>query len=467
MKNTQILVVDDQINTLKVISAILHDEGYNVLQSKSGHDALEVFKSRNDVDVCLVDLKMPYMDGLQLFRRMKEYRNPPPFLIMTAYGTIQSAVQALKEGVTDYILKPLDFDAMILSLQRAIQEGQTCDQAALPSDPPSADGERRSFHQIIGSSEKMKDIFTLVKKVAPTDAPVLIYGETGTGKELLAKAIHQESLRKDAKFISLNMPALTESLLEAELFGSVKGAYTGATVDKKGYLDVADGGTLFLDEIGRINFCFQSKLLRFLEDKTFEPVGSTETHHVDVRLIAATNLDLHSEVKEERFMSDLLYRIEVVPVFIPPLRERKGDIHLLVHTFIEKYAYKYTRDVYDITKKALDLLVQYEWPGNIRELENCIARTVILASTTTIEPQDLPPKIQALEKERENEKSQRDIITNLPREGVQIQKMEAELIEKTLHKYRGNKSLSSEALGISRKALYEKIKRHGINTLKE
>ena len=466
MKNAQILIVDDQINTLKVISAILYDEGYQVLQSKSGHEALETFKTRDDVDVCLVDLKMPYMDGLQLFRKMKEHRNPPPFLIMTAYGTIHSAVQALKEGVTDYILKPLDFDEMIRSLERAVQEGQSCEQPVLPGDP-GAHHEHQSFHQIIGNSEKMRDIFTLVKKVAPTDAPILIYGETGTGKELLAKAIHQESLRKDAKFITLNIPALTESLLEAELFGSVKGAYTGATRDKQGYLDVADGGTLFLDEIGRINFCFQSKLLRFLEDKTFEPVGSTETHHVDVRLVAATNLDLHSEVHEERFMSDLLYRIEVIPISIPPLRERKEDIPLLVHTFIEKYAYKYTRNVSDITKEALDLLVQYEWPGNIRELENCIARTIILASAFSIEPQDLPPKIQAPKKEAENEKGQSNIINVLPNEGVQIQELEAELIEKTLLKYRGNKSLASEALGISRKALYEKIKRYGIEAPKE
>lgn len=466
MKNTQILVVDDQINTLKVISAILHDEGYHVLQSKSGHEALQIFKTRDDVDVCLVDLKMPYMDGLQLFRKMKEYRNPPPFLIMTAYGTIQSAVQALKEGVSDYILKPLDFDELIRSLQRAIQERHTCEHL-FPAGGPGPDDEPRSFHQIIGKSEKIKDIFGLIKKVAPTEAPILIYGETGTGKELVARAIHQESLCRDAKFVTLNIPTLAESLLEAELFGSVKGAYTGATMDKKGYLDIADGGTLFLDEIGRINFGFQSKLLRFLEDKTFEPVGSTETRHVDVRLVAATNLDLHSEVKEERFMSDLLYRIEVVPISIPPLRERKEDIPLLVRTFIEKYAYKYTRFVYDITKEALDLLVQYEWPGNIRELENCIARTVILASGSSIEPQDLPPKTLFHEKEGKNEKKQSDVINILPNEGVQIQEMEAELIQKTLLKYRGNKSLAAEALGISRKALYEKIKRHGIDASKE
>lgn len=458
MKKRSVLVVDDRINTLKVLMAILADEGYEVLRASSGRRALKILRDHPDIDAVLADLKMPGMDGVELYRKTKEFREAPPFIIMTAYGTIKSAVDALKEGVTNYLIKPLDFDELTIILDKSIRERENSRELmAFRSNLKK----EISFHSIIGVSQKMKDIFDMVLTVGPTDASVLIKGETGTGKELLARAIHAESRRRDHKITCINSAALTESLLETELFGYVKGAFTGATSDRKGRLETADGGTLFLDEIGQMSLRLQSKMLRFLQEMLFEPVGSTESRAVNVRLLAATNLDLQEEIRANRFLSDLLYRIDVISIRVPPLRERKEDIPPIVNHFIRHYALQYDKNIEGIHPEAMDLLSMYEWPGNVRELKNCLARSVILSKGPTLELRDFPEKIQD-QRTDASPQSKDSIIRNLPENGVKIRDMEVELIRKTLEQCYGNKSMAAQSLGISRKTLYEKMERYQI-----
>jgi transcriptional regulator with PAS, ATPase and Fis domain len=306
----------------------------------------------------------------------------------------------------------------------------------------------------------MKEIFEMVMTVGPTDASILIHGETGTGKELLARAIHAESRRQGENLVCINSAALTESLLEAELFGYVKGAFTGASANRKGRLETADRGTLFLDEIGHMSLRLQSKLLRFVQEMIFEPVGSTDSRSVDVRFLAATNLDLQEEIKAGRFLSDLLYRIEVISIRVPPLRERTEDIPLLVEHFLRQYADRYQKRVTAVSSAAMNVLVHYSWPGNIRELKNCMARAVILSKEATLQPEDFPDK--ALREEPTETKPQGLRSLELPENGIRLRDMEIELVRKTLLKCKGNKSLAAQSLGISRKALYEKMERYGI-----
>jgi len=453
-----ILIVDDRKSTLKVISAILKDEGYHVLQAGSGVEALDLFRRRKGIDAVLSDLKMPGMDGLDLYRQMKKIRTPPPFVIMTAYGTVQSAVQALKEGVANYLIKPLNYDELSIVLDKAVREyAVSMELKALKKEM----GREQAFHGMIGSDPKMTDLFDRVRTVGATDASVLIYGETGTGKELLARALHMESPRRKGEMVCINSAALSESLLEAELFGYVKGAFTGAQADRKGRLEMAHKGTLFLDEIGHMSLGLQTKLLRFLQEMAFEPVGGSTSRSVDVRIITATNLDLQAEIRAGRFLNDLLYRIEVVPLHVPALRERKDDIYLLVDHFMRQFARQYNKPVTSIDPQALQVVSDYHWPGNVRELKNCIARSVILSKSSTITAADLPEKITNASGLAA---PQPDgvLIQRLPVEGVTLSRMECELIRMTLARNKGNKSLTAQSLGISRKTLYEKIERYGI-----
>jgi DNA-binding NtrC family response regulator len=461
MPEKTILIVDDRKSALKVISAILKDEGYHVLQAGSGLEALDVFRRRKAIDAVLSDLKMPEMDGLDLYRQMKKIRTPPPFVIMTAYGTVQSAVQALKEGAANYLIKPLNYDELSIVLDKAVREyALSMELKALKKEM----GQEQAFHGMIGSDPKITELFDRVRTVGATDASVLIYGETGTGKELLARALHLESPRQKAEMVCINSAALSETLLEAELFGYVKGSFTGALTDRKGRLETAHKGTLFLDEIGHMSLGLQAKLLRFLQEMAFEPVGGSTLRSVDVRIIAATNLDLQAEIEAGRFLNDLLYRIEVVPLRLPALRERKEDIYLLVDHFMRKFARQYNKPITKIDTQALQILSDYSWPGNVRELKNCIARSVILSKGPTLTLEDLPQKITS---EAGLAASQPDdaLIQRLPEQGVTLRHMESELIRMTLAKHKGNKSLTAQSLGISRKTLYEKIERYGIDYL--
>ena len=458
----KILVVDDRIQSLKGLVGILQDEGYQVLQAADGLEALALFEAEHDLDVILADLKMPGMNGLELFRNMSAVRPVPPFIIMTAFGTIRSAVEALREGVTDYLIKPLDYEELTLVLDKAVRvRAMSRELQALRQTMSEENG----FHQIIGTDQRMKEIYDLVRTVGPTDASVLIGGETGTGKELLARAIHTESNRRDQSLICLNCAALTENLLEAELFGHAKGAFTGAYSDKKGRLEAADRGTLLLDEIGHMSLGLQAKLLRFLQDMSFEPVGSSVTKIVDVRVIAATNLDLKELIQNGRFLADLLYRIEVITINVPPVRERKGDIPLLVDYFIRRYAQQYGKDVDGVEAGVMESLLAHDWPGNVREIKNCLARAVIMSKGRKLAPDDFSNLIK--------EKTDSDVIrrpgaiAEIPAHGLRLQDLEMELIAKTLKKCGGNKSTTARMLGISRKALYQKIERLKINLLPE
>ena len=455
----KILIVDDQINTLKVVGAILQDENYEVLKAENASKALEILEGERDVDVVLADLKMPGMDGLELFRKMRAMDRNIPFVIMTAHGTIQSAVGAMKEGVTNYLIKPLNYEELSIVLERAVREKEISRELASLRQEVR---EMYSFENIIGASQKMRDVFEILRTVSPTDATVLIQGETGTGKELLAKAIHSLSRRRDRTLVCINSAALTETLLEAELFGYVKGAFTGAVTNKPGRLEMADGGTLFLDEIGHMSLNLQSKLLRFLQEGHFEPVGSVSSRSVDVRVIAATNHDLQEEIKAHRFLSDLFYRIEVISITLPPLRERREDVLLLGSHFIKRYAKQYEKQIEGVTPNAAEALTNYSWPGNVRELENVIARAVILSKDKGIDVFDLPERIKAHEAPADSEK-RAPFMMEIPEEGIKLKEMEKELIHRTLEKCQGNKSLAADLLGISRKALYEKLSRYGIN----
>lgn len=455
MKKKRILVVDDQSNTLKVLEAILLNEGFEVEKAQTGAQALNLFRDPGNFDLILADLKMPGIDGFELFLKIKALEKDFPFVIMTAHGTIQSAVQAMKEGVTNYLIKPLNYEEMILIVRRAIREREMSQELACLRRKIQ---EKYSFQNIIGISPKMRELFELVQTVAPTDATILIQGETGTGKELLARAIHALSSRRDRNMVCINSAALTESLLEAELFGYRKGAFTGALTDKKGRFELADGGTLFIDEIGQMSLNLQAKLLRFLQERTFEPLGGLEVRSVDVRLITATNRNLLEEIQAGRFMSDVFYRIEMIALTLPPLRERREDIPLLANHFIRHYAQKFKKPVESIEPKAVDILIRHPWPGNIRELENCLARTVIFCRGSQILSSDLSEKFESESLPagmEDNTTPGRD----LSRPGMTIKDMEKELIKRTLEKCAGNKTLAAKFLGISRKALYEKMEK--------
>ncbi len=450
-----ILVVDDQINTLKVLMAILADEGYAVLEASAGRRALELYREHPEIDVVLADLKMPGMSGLELYRRLGGMRPAPPFVIMTAHATVQTAVQALKEGVTDYLIKPLDYEELTIILDRACRHHQMSRELAVLRRQVHTGNH---FHGIIGASRPMQELFELVRTVAPTDAPVLIRGETGTGKELFARSIHRESKRRDHPQVCINCAAVAESLLEAELFGYVKGAFTGAAGDKPGRLETAQGGTLFLDEIGKMSLSLQAKLLRFLQDGSFEPVGATRSRRVDVRLVAATNLDLARLIDQGLFLSDLLYRIEVITIQVPPLRERVVDIPLLVEHFVDHFSSQYEKPLAGVTPEAMQALMDYPWPGNVRELENCLARAVILCKGSRLGPSDLPEHVAHPGRPAGPGR----LFDNLPEQGLTLAEVEGQLIARTLEQCRGNKTLAARRLGISRKGLYEKIQRLGL-----
>jgi DNA-binding NtrC family response regulator len=451
----KILIVDDKINTLKVLCTILEDEGYDVIKAQGGREALSLYEKAEHIDVVLADLKMPEMNGLELFHRLRSMKADVPFLIMTAHGTVASAVEAMKQGVSNYLIKPLNYDELNLVLERALHEKKISDELA---DLRREIRTQYAPRNIIGAHPKMRRIFEMLATVAPTDAPVLISGETGTGKELLAKAIHASSNRYERPMVCINSAAIADSLLEAELFGYKKGAFTGALSNKKGRLETADGGTLFLDEIGYMSMNLQKKLLRFLQEGSFEPLGSVTTRYVDVRIITATNRNLNDEIKARRFLADLLYRIEVLTITLPPLRERGEDLQLLATHFVKQYAERYRKVIAGIDPAATAALVRHSWPGNVRELENCIARGVILSKDRQISLDDLPEKIRVLADTPASAPGD-GFLREVPEEGIRLKTLEREVIQKTLEHCKGNKTKSAEMLGLSRKTLYEKIER--------
>jgi len=451
-----ILAVDDQKNSLKVLAAILEDEGYRVIQATSARQALEIHADGTRIEAVLSDFKMPGMNGLELFKQMNSQRKAPPFIIMSAYGTVKSAVQALKEGVTHYLIKPLDYDELSIVLAKAIREREMARELDTLKEQVR---DEEVFHGIIGGTRQMLDIFEIVRTAGPTDVPVLIRGETGTGKELLARALHLESERRDSEMVCINSAALADNLLEAELFGYIKGAFTGAVSDRKGRLEAANHGTLFLDEIGQMSLRLQSKLLRFLEEMTFEPVGSTAARRVDVRVLAATNLNLPVEIEKGRFLRDLLYRIDVINIELPPLRERREDIYLLVDHYIRRYAARFGKDIQGVEPATMQALVDHQWPGNIRELKNYLARGVILSKKKKLSLADLPDFNASSAKTADTLDEAPTGLSSQPG-NLTLREMEKKMIRATLAACDGNKSRTAARLGISRKTLYEKIARY-------
>lgn len=454
MANNRIMVVDDSASSLKVLRQVLGAEGYEVVTAGGAQDAIRHFEAEGPFDAVLSDLKMPGMDGLLLYRRLAALDPFVQFIIMTAHGTIESSVAAMKEGVYTYLVKPLNTEELTLIMAKAIRERQQkLELAALRAEVAG----RYGFHNIVGQSPALRNVFDVVKAVAPTDATVLITGETGTGKELIAKAIHYNSPRGKATMVSINCAALSETLLEAELFGHVKGAFTGAVANRIGRLEAADGGTLFLDEVGHMSMSLQAKLLRFLQERTFEPVGSHASRTVNTRIIAATNRSMEAEVKDQRFLPDLYYRLQVIQVTIPPLRERREDIPLLTMHFMETAAVEHGRPQREIGSDVLAALKAYSWPGNVRELKNTVDRLVILGRSPKVTVAEIPSHI--VEGEGVERLPTEGLLRELPPGGVTLQEVQSELICRTLELFDGNRTIAAKALGISRKSLWERLDR--------
>ncbi|MEO0083501.1 MAG: sigma-54 dependent transcriptional regulator [candidate division WOR-3 bacterium] len=449
MSAGRILVIDDEEIMRESLSDWLKEDGYEVLAVEDGIKGLEQAKT-GEWNVILLDLKMPKMDGLEVLREIKKLKLDIPVIIITAYATVDTAVAAIKEGAYDYIVKPFHPDEVGLLIKKIIERQNLIKENIILRKELTR---RYEFCDIIGKSAKMQAVFELIKTIAPTRSTVLIEGESGTGKELVARAIHASSLRSDAPFIALACGALPETLLEAELFGYEKGAFTGAVSLKKGKLELADGGTLFLDEIGDINLKTQVDLLRFLQEREFRRLGGSELIKVDVRIIAATNKNLKELVNQGKFRNDLYYRLNVFTITLPPLRERKEDIPLLVAHFIEKYRIENAKDIERISEPALQILMDYDWPGNVRQLENAIEHAVVIARGNIIQPEDLPTNLL------KKEKSAGPAANNKP---LTLDEMEKQHIINVLKQTNNNISRAAEILGINRATLYRKIKEYNI-----
>ena len=448
----RILVADDEESHRIMLRAVLQEEGYEVAGAADGPEAIRVVE-QEPFDLVLLDIRMPGMDGVEALTEIRKISPYIPVLMMTAYASVKTAVEALKAGAFDYLIKPLDIDELKILIEKALEHYHLREENLVLRERM---GDRFNFSKMIGKSRKMVELFDLLAQVAPTDATVLILGESGTGKELVANSIHHNSRRASQPFIKVSCAALPETLLESELFGHEKGAFTGAIARREGRFQLAHRGTIFLDEVGEMSAATQTKILRVLQEKEFEPLGGTRTVKVDVRVIAATNKDLASEVKEGRFREDLYYRLNVVPVSIPPLRTRKDDISVLAAHFLYLYREKNQKELKEFSPKALDLLVRYDWPGNIRELENCIERAVIMARGEVIAPVDLPPQIQAISPGKE------EPGVHFPL-GISLQDAEKALILKTLEDTGGNRSRAAEILGINRRTLQIKLKEYGVS----
>ncbi len=440
----RILVVDDEANAREALAELLADEGYETATASDGHKAVPLLATF-EPEVVLTDLKMPGMDGLALLERVRSERPHAACVVMTAFGTIETAVAAIKAGAENYLTKPLDMDAVSALVARAMEKARLRAEAARLREQV---GERLSFDKILGDHPSMQRVMKTVAQVAKSRATVLVHGETGTGKELIAAAIHHNSPRRSRPFVRLNCAALAESLLESELFGHERGSFTGAAQRREGRFKQADGGTLFLDEVSEISLPVQVKLLRFLQEREFERVGSNETLSVDVRIVAATNRDLRRCVEDGTFREDLYYRLNVVQVDLPPLRARRSDIRALAHHFLGKYAEENGRNIEGFSDAAMKALLAYPWPGNVRELENAIERAVVLTEGGLLEVEHLP-SAQA---------SARDANLGIVVPGVTLAELERMAIEQTLAAVGGSTAKAAELLGISRRKIQYRLK---------
>ncbi len=441
-RSGRVLVVDDEVNARSALAELLREEGLEVETAADAFKALGKFELFAP-HVVITDLKMPGMDGIELVKKLRAIEDAPAVIVMTAFGAVESAIDAMRSGAEEYLTKPLNFEELLVVVDKVLaNQAMRRETAQLRRRVR----DRVAPGNMVGSSPPMQRVFEIVDQVAPSRATVLITGESGTGKELVANAIHQRSPRANGPFIKLHCAALAESLLESELFGHEKGSFTGATARKDGRFSLANGGTLFLDEIGEISPSLQVKLLRFLQEHEFERVGGTDTIRVDVRVIAATNRDLKEEVARGRFREDLFYRLNVVNIETPPLRDRRSDIPAIAKFFVDRYAKENGKSVDAISGQALELLVAYDWPGNVRELENAIERAIVLATGTEIEARHLPPNVRPVG------------ATGVPPiPGSTMAELERYAILETMKAAGGSTSKAAEMLGISTRTIQYRL----------
>ena len=450
----KIVVADDEPHIRKMICRLLTDEGYDVMPVENGREAVEALLSFQP-DVILLDQQMPVMTGVEALEEIKQISPNQVVLFVTAFGSISLAVDAVKKGAYDFIEKPFDNDKLLLTVGRAVEHSRMKGEI---SNLKKSLGEKKSA--VIGDNTGLKQVMTQVRRVAETNATVLIHGESGTGKELIARAVHDNSLRSQGPFVAINCGAIPLTLMESELFGHERGAFTDAKEAKAGTFERADGGTLFLDEVGELPLDAQVKLLRVLEERRITRIGGKKAIPVDVRIVAATNRNLDDEVKNGHFRLDLLYRLNVFTLILPPLRERKEDIPLLTNFFIRKYNRTLSLDVQSVSPEAISLLTSYDWPGNVCDLENAIQSSMILCTGGVIRPEHLPDRIKGYELAEAQTVS--GSSGNSIRE-INAQ-MEKELIIEALKKHNFNRTLTAEALNISRKTLFNKMKRYGLSS---
>jgi DNA-binding NtrC family response regulator len=448
-KTATILVVEDELNIRTALVTMLEKRGYVARSAGTAEEALRVL-DETTMDLVITDLKMPGIGGMELLRRVKEVWQATEVVVMTAYGSIETAVEAMRLGAYDYITKPIDRDRFPVLVEKALERHFLASENRELRDRLET---RARFEDMIGDSALMHQIYNLVEMVAASDVTVLVAGESGTGKELLARAIHQKSPRASGPFISVNCGALPETLLESELFGYEKGAYTGAMGTKVGRFELADGGTLFLDEIGELSLKSQVDFLRVLETKEFRRLGGTKVIKVDARIIAATNRNLEEAVKQGIFREDLYYRLNVIPLRMPPLRDRAEDIPLLVQSFLREFALKHGREAQEVSREAMRLLRLYAWPGNIRQLRNVMERLIITVRDRVVEPGHLPDEIQA---------TKEHIRTVLVTLGSTLEEIERDVIRRTLAEVTNHREKAAKILGISLRTLQYKIKEYGI-----
>lgn len=447
----KILIVDDEVSTTALLKGYLVKQGFDI---HTEHDPEKAFSMIRDqeFDLLISDYRMPKMNGLELIEKVREIDPVIAILMISAYGSIETAVKIIKAGASDYLMKPIDLKELLMLIEKSIDKKRLMVENLQLKEILK---EKFRFENIVGNSDTLNEVMSVVQRVASSQATVMLRGESGTGKELVALALYQASKRKEKPFVKVSCAALPESLLESELFGHIKGSFTGAISDRKGKFEEADSGTIFLDEIGEISLTTQSKLLRVLQEREFERVGSNETIKVDVRIIAATNRNLEEAVKSKEMREDLYYRLNVVPIFIPPLRKRREDIIPLIEHFIAKFSKENDREIEGITKEARKILVKYDYPGNIRELENIIERAIVLARDDVISIKDLPLTVTSSHKEEEQKQ-------NAPfLELMTLEAAEKALIDMALEKHNGVQTRAAKELGISERALRYKIKIKG------
>ena len=444
----KILVIDDDTSLRRVLEYNLQEEGYDVAAAASGEDGLRLFKQLQP-DLVITDMKMSGMDGLKVLKSIKESSADTLVIIITAFGTVDVAVEAMKAGAYDYITKPFNREALKLTVKKALQFSGLAEENKRLKDELA---DKADFRSIVGSSPEMEKVFAMVRKVADTEASVFITGESGTGKELIARSIHANSSRRDGPFVAINCSAIPRDLLESELFGHTKGAFTGAIKEKSGKFQLADCGTIFLDEVGELLLELQPKLLRVLQEKEVEPLGGTKPQKLDVRVISATSLNMEKAIADGTFRDDLYYRLSVIPIHLPPLRERRKDIPLLIKYFSAKHG----SDKISFDKEALEALSMFAWPGNVRELENTVERLLIMRSSDLIRFGELPDKF------REPSSSHKNRMVRLPDEGYSLEQLEREIVIEALERNAWNQTAAARFLRIPRHTLIYRIEKYNI-----